>query len=466
LGHGRRQASPTVFGYSEVAMSRNALLVSYWFPPGGGSSVQRILKFAKYLPENGWHTSVLTVKKPASYYIDHDLEKEIPPYTRVYRTKSPDLTEIYKSLREVVRPRLVRAKSNAASGGTRLPELRLSGFEGMVRSIAANVLIPDGNITWLPFAVREGLDIIRREKIDVILTSAPPFSVHLIGWWLAKLTRKPWVADYRDLWGASNPFAPISRFRQGLDNVIERRILRTATEVVTATPTLNQKIPAKDPSIPKEKFHLIVNGFDPNDFKDIKRSEPAGKFTITFTGGVTPPGTARTFFTALSELPQHVKDDLQVTFFGGLYDADRDLITELGLEACVKTESFISRREVLERQANSHVLLLLINPLWVESLPGKLFEYIANRRPILALIPPEGDAAELIKSSNAGIIVPWPDVQEARKQILSLYEKYKQGSLPPPELVYEAVRPFERKTTAAQLANLFDRMVGRTNEDS
>ncbi|MBI4283417.1 MAG: glycosyltransferase family 4 protein [Chloroflexi bacterium] len=442
-------------------MSPRVLLVSYWFPPAGGSSVQRVLKFAKYLPENGWQTSVLTVKDPAVYYLDDDLEKEIPHYVNVYRTRYLDSTEVYKSIRRVIRRRSNRAGVNGTSGGTRLPELRKSGFEGVLKSVAHRVLIPDGNVTWLPFAVRKGLEIIRREKTDVVLTSAPPYSVHLIGWWLAKLTGKPWVADYRDLWGAGDPFAPISRFRQGIDRIIERQILRTATEVVTATPTLNQKIPAKDPSVPKEKFHLIVNGFDPEDFKDIRRSEPDGKFTITFTGGVTPPGTARTFLTAVSELPPHIKEDLQATFYGGLYDADRELITELGLEGCVRTEPFISRREVLERQAGSHVLLLLINPLWVESLPGKLFEYIANRRPILALIPPEGDAAQLIRSSNAGIIVPWPDVEEARRQLLSLYEQHKQGSLNPPELVYEAVRPFERRTTGAELADLLSDIVER-----
>ena len=443
-------------------MSQNVLLISYWFPPAGGSSVQRMLKFAKYLPENGWHTSVLTVKEPAIYYMDEDLEKEIPPDVHVYRTPYVDPTEVYKSLRKVIKPRSARSAASTPSGGTRLPELHRSGFEGMLKSIAQKVLIPDGTVTWVPFAVRKGLEVIKRDKIDIVLTSAPPYSVHLIGWWLAKLTKVPWVADYRDLWGASDPFTPVSRFRQRVNAAIERRILKTATEVVTATPTLNLKIPAKDPSVPKEKFHLIVNGFDPDDFKDIERREPDGKFTIVFTGGVTPPGTARTFFTALSELPPHVKDDLQVTFFGGLYDADRECITELDLGDCVKTEPFISRGEVLERQANSHVLLLLINPLWVESLPGKLFEYIANRRPILALIPPEGDAAELLRASNAGIIVPWADVEEAKSQILSLYAKYKDGTLHPPELVYEAVRPFERRTTAGQLADLFTSITGRS----
>ena len=128
-------------------MSKKVLLVSYWFPPGGGSSVQRMLKFAKYLPENGWHTSVLTVKEPAIYYIDEDLEKEIPTYVNVYRTTYIDPTELYKSVRKVIKPRSNRAVEKSASGGTRLPELHKSGFEGMLKSIAENVLIPDG---WRP----------------------------------------------------------------------------------------------------------------------------------------------------------------------------------------------------------------------------------------------------------------------------------------------------------------------------
>jgi glycosyltransferase involved in cell wall biosynthesis len=404
------------------------LLIAYHFPPLGGGGVFRTLKFAKYLPKFGYQPYILTVKNPMYRTKDLTLVKEIPSEAKVYRTFS------FEHI-------ILRAP--------RLLNINLKFF-----------YIPDENIGWLPFAVTAGERLVKKENINVIYATSPIWTSLLIGLLLKRKTKKPLIVDYRDPW-TQNVFVKYpTGFHRRIEEKMEKLVLTTADYIIVTTESMRLKLVEKYPFI-KGKIETITNGFDSEDFDGLTRETDKEKFIITFVGSLYGLVTGKHFFIAMKELLEEkteLKSRIQVLFAGPPSKQMNLFIQELGLCNTIKLLGYRSHKESLKLMVNSDVLLLMMaagepydEKTGAIRIPGKIFEYLAARRPILALVP-KGNAAELISSTKTGIIVSPTNTRSIKQAIFKLFQDWKKGKL---EIMESDISEYDREVLTARLAKVF-----------
>ena len=207
---------------------RKVLIIAYYWPPAGGAGVQRVLKFAKYLPQFGWEPVILTVETPDSPIEDYSLLEDIPPNTKVYKTKALEPFNFYKKVTG-------RKKEEKISSDILVDNSRSSFVEKLSKWIRLNLFIPDAKIGWIPYAVKNGLKIINDENIDLIFSSSPPHTIQKIGKKLSKKSKLKWVADFRDPWMEIVHYQNVRRnfITKYIDSKLEKSILKTADGITT-----------------------------------------------------------------------------------------------------------------------------------------------------------------------------------------------------------------------------------------
>lgn len=418
------------------------------FPPMGGSGVQRTLKFCKYLPQFGWQPIVLTVNSRPQNERDATLLEELPKLVRIHRTSFLDLYVIFRWAKQS----LGQGKNPGWFENARNGDARAMWYTSIRRFIEAWVFIPDSYIGWFPFALAKGYNLVRRLGIDVIYSSSDPFTDHLIAYCLKKLLGKPWIADFRDLWTQETFYQHVSFFRQRLDDQLERTFLASADRIIVASYPMVDFFLRKHPSVERAKFLEITNGFDPDDFQGLRAVRNLKHFRITFTGRFSlEKSFSLPFLKAIRELVNEnleLATRLKVVLVGYLGERERQLIKRLSLEQFVDDVGYVSHRRSVELLHESDVLLLTNNPGPAREVyyTGKLFEYLAARKPILALTE-DGVAAQLVRRTNAGVVVPPHDVKAIKQAIVALYEQPNIQPEPRPWL-----RNFERKVLTQSLA--------------
>jgi glycosyltransferase involved in cell wall biosynthesis len=408
---------------------KKVLVIAYHYPPIGGGGVFRTLKFTKYLPQFGFKPYVLTVKNAMYPTKDPTLLEDIPPEVRIIRTFSLER------------------------------KLFLLPFYAL-RTTPKWIFIPDINIGWLSFAVRRGEEIIKKENINVIYATAPIYTSLLIGCLLKRKTGKPLVIDFRDPW-TQNVFAKYpTRLHKKIEEKMEKHVLMTADYIITATEPMRLKLIEKYPFI-KGKCATITNGFDPEDFKGLTRSTNREKFTITFTGYLYGLRTAKYFLIALKELikeRKEMEDKIQVLFAGPMSKQTEHLVKDLSPPNVLKLVGYVSHQESLKLMLDSDLLLLIIAPEEPYTYTTKLFEYLGTKRPILALVPPQGVAADLIRSTKAGIIVPPKDTNSIKQAIFKLFQEWERGDL---RTIQSDVSEYDRKVLTEKLSEVFRRVYSK-----
>lgn len=444
-----------------ILKKKNVLVVSSRFPPQGGIGALRVLKFVKYLGCFGWQPTVLTVKEGAFYYLDVGLLEEIPHGINVYRTYIFDPAEFYRKIKKLFSfgsPKKKVQKHRLSS----LEFEREKGVWSSLKSLLVDYLfIPDSDIGWLPSALLKGLRIIHNKNIDVIFTSAPPFSNLIVGLLLKILTKKPWVVDYRDIWAGSGLFAKQQKLIAAIHRVLEQKVIKEADLVVSTTERTTKFLQNSFPIVDSRKYITITNGFDPSDFKRSiqipKQRNP--KCVIAHVGSITPAGASRTFFEAIEQIPESVKSELEIVFAGGLNAPDRKFIEESNFNHSVQIKNFVSHSEAIKIQLDADILVCIYGKFKTGSLhrSAKLYEYIASGKPILALIEVDSATGDLLSEVNASIIVDIDDMEGIKKQILFLFEKFKCGEL---QLKRDIdFKKYERKELTRQLSEVMDKLL-------
>jgi glycosyltransferase involved in cell wall biosynthesis len=408
---------------------KNVLVVAYHYPPVGGGGVFRTLKFTKYLPQFGFRPYVLTVKNSMYTPKDPTLVREIPPEVKVTATFSFE-------------HRILRA--------SRLLNIDPEWF-----------FITDVNLGWLPFAVHAGTKIIKQENIDVIYVSVPIWTSLLIGYLLKKKTQKPMVIDFRDPW-TINPFKKTpTKFHARIDDYLERTVLASADYVITVSQPYRRRLIEKYPFL-KNKCEVIMNGFDPDDFKDLKRQPLQDEFRIVHAGSLYGLRTPKYFLRALQELVQekpYLRKQLEVQFVGNYGKEAPVIVDKLGLNDLVRFIGFMPHEKSLELMVNSHVLLLIVAVGGYETsgiVTGKLFEYLFSGRPILALAPKNSIVANIIQSANAGLVVS-SDTEAIKNGILEFYEQWTEGKLAATTNT-AVIERYNRKVLTHKLAQIFEKI--------
>lgn len=432
---------------------RKVLMVAYTFPPRGGSGVQRTVKFAKYLPELGWQPIILTTSNPPWREMDRSLLEELPDALPVHRAPDVDGRFLRNMARRLFSRREVQSSVKVSSNSSKpRPPARSKVRRAWSSFKGTWLLIPDSCIRWFPAALLAGLRIGR--QCDVIYSTSAPFTSHLVACFLHKLFGKPWIADFRDPWTQYVVYQRSSRLRSRIDAFLEAQLLKMADIVTVTCAATAKSFQDAYPSLSKDKFVVITNGFDADDF-DQSTFSPFDTFTIAYTGRFDSQKNAScAFLRALKELRceyPELASAIKVIFAGSFGAQSRALLKEWVLEEMVEPIGYVSHQESVKLLLKSHVLLLtLSDELGVNlTYPGKLFEYLAAEKTILALVP-EGATADLIRDMEAGPIAPLDDVATIKKAVLDLYSQHQRGETL--SRVYDNLGQFERRPLTAHLA--------------
>jgi glycosyltransferase involved in cell wall biosynthesis len=410
------------------------LLVAMYFPPAGGGGVQRPLKFATHLPELGIETHVLAPDDPKWIHRDEDLQP--PTLAWVHRAR-------------FLGPR--GRKPAEELHGTR----GLERFQRQARLAGRRLLVPDENVSWNLTAIPAAVSIVKREGIDVVLTTSPPTSVHLIGAAVKRATGIPWVADLRDSLVA-HPHRDADRLlvrakEQSL-HALARLVARNADAIVCVSDAIADEMRQRNP---KGRVEAIANGSDFDDFAGLEH-RPSGRFRITHAGSFFGKRDPRPFLTALRESGL---DDVVARFVGDFRSSDREWSETLDLGDRLELIPYAPRRRSLELQRDSEALLLLIPEAGGRGkgvLSGKVFEYLAAQRPILAAVPPDGAAAALLRDTGAGPVVASDDVAGMTAALRELHGRWRAGTLGDVELSDDWRDRVSRRARVRDLAQLLE----------
>ena len=395
----------------------------YW-PPAGGPGVQRPLKLAGHLTALGLEVHVLAPDDPKWLHRDESLAA--PAGVAVHRARN-------------IGPRARRPAEELASV-RRLDRLALRA--GLT---ARGFLVPDASVLWNLTAVPAAISLVRRHSIDVVLTTSPPGSVHVVGLAARRVTGARWVADLRD---SLVSFAHRRREIRG-ERTLARLVARRADAIVCVSRAIAEETSALEPRGPVE---VIENGADFEDFAGLqyKRGE---RFRITHTGSFFGRRDPRPFLEALARSGP----DVVARFVGDFRGTDRAFAERLGLAGRLELVPYLPRAEALALQRDSESLLLLVPEAGGRGrgvLSGKVFEYLAAERPVLAVVPPDGEAAALIRKTGAGVVVAPDDVEGLVDAIARLAARWREGDLDGKPLSPETRARISLRAGAERLAAL------------
>jgi glycosyltransferase involved in cell wall biosynthesis len=328
-------------------------------------------------------------------------------------------------------------------------------------------LIPDKAVPWGATAVPAAVRIVRRRRIDAIMTTSPPTSVHLVGAAVAAATAKPWVADLRDSWLA-HPHREYERRGVRAKRAIERRMARTvahrATALVAVTDAIAAELAGLDPGA-AAKTHVIGHGVDLSDFAGLDHAPP-DRFTIVHTGAFFGQRTPRPFLTAVRNLLDRRPDlrgQVLVRFVGDMRESDRAWARDLGIDGAWEETGFLPYRDAIAAQREADALLLLIPHAGGRGdtvISGKVYEYLAARRPILAAVPPNGVAAALVESAGAGEVADPDDPAAQSRALEAMVDRRRNGGLPDVELDAGLAESMSRRERARELADVLRGVAG------
>jgi len=414
---------------------RKVLMIANQFPPMGGSGVQRSVKFVKHLGKFGYEPVVLTRKEEGMLLKDHTLLADIPEGTEIIRTKPYDFTE-WKSV------------------------FRLFG-----KVLGLKVFIPDSAWLWSVFSRKAAVKAVLENDIKIIYTTSAPYSDHLLGLYLKrKFPYITWVADFRDEW-TNNPYIldnPHWWFRTKKEKKMESQVLKNADALITNTPVMRKNFILNN-DIDGKNFFVIPNGYDVEDFEGFDLTKPQNTgFTLTYTGALYGRRKPDTFFKALSELIFEKKIDgerISVNLIGNYYKEKLQAqIDSFSLTNQINIVGYVPHDECIKRQLQSDVLVLIEGTGKGSDAfyTGKIFEYMNTNRPVLAILPEKGAAAELVRKTKIGKVAHTDNIHEIKKVILDYYNKWCEGKLTfSPD--WTEIEKYERKELTKELASIFDR---------
>lgn len=418
------------------------LIITYYWPPAGGPGVQRWLKFVKYLRDFDIEPVVFVPENPHYPLIDPSFESETPKGIEVI--KHP-IKEPYRFAKL-----LSKKKTQTISSGI-ISDKQQSVLEKFLLWVRGNYFIPDARVGWVKPSVKFLEKYLIDKPVDAIITSGPPHSLHLIGMELKKITETPWVADFRDPWTSIgyHKKLSLSKNSQRKHEKLEANVLQAADHIIVTSPTTEKQFEV----ITDVAITVITNGYDTEIAGEVKLDT---KFTVSHIGSLLTERNPETLWKIFSELiieDKSFASDFQLQLAGVVSDEVIKSIKNHGLSKHLKNVGYISHNQALDVQRKSQVLLVLeIDSIETRAIiPGKIFEYLAARRPILALGPKESDMEFIINQTGTGAFFDYNKEAEIRETLLLWYQKFKEGELAQDSADIEY---FSRKNLTKNLAEV------------
>ena len=472
---------------------KRVLIISYYWPPAGGSGVQRWVKFAKYLPAEGWQPVVYTPQNPELSSVDETLLKDIPAEAEIIKRPILEPYGFYRRLfgsksstdmQSLIKDSAVSATGgevNPISGGSKSWKQSLSLW------VRGNLFIPDPRVWWVCPSVRFLKKYLKEHPVDAIVTTGPPQSMHLIGRGLHRATGIPWVADFRDPWTKMFYYKHLhlSKCADRRHHRLEKSVLDEASAVISVSPLVQQEFQ----EMTLNRVELITNGFDADDFVDIcgevlpsaecpAAQDPSQlslgpsllrcrgwhdssdgstsplKFNITHTGLFAEDGNPLALWDAIAAKcaeDEAFAQALRIRLVGKVDAAIITALSERGLADHVDALGYRSHDEAVAEQRAAGLLILPLRqePEYRNVLPGKIFEYLASGRPVLGIGQEDGAAAKVLTDSGVGVMYDWDKSSQIRAAIDAAWD----GSFP---FSPSGIGRYTRSALTHRLAELLD----------
>jgi hypothetical protein len=407
----------------------NVLLISYLFPPSGTVGVGRALAYVRYLRQHGCHVSVLTAHRPQTPGYDPELCELVPDDVAVHRAWNPELPftlrdRVWKRLASRHRERTEKRRDTYSIAPGCDYNLR-SWAKAQLRCLAQRILFPDPQGTWVPWALRKATTVVTFADIDTVILNVPPFSTLRIG--VALKHRFPGlkiIIDFRDEWLGYylQRIDEPSPHKVRLAEKLEGEAVRTSSCVSTVTQEWVRRLRGRYPDEPSDKFICTPNGYEPDMFSDFKsRNRADSKMLVTYFGSVHMNGvySPKNYLNAMERLPGEIRTRINTRFIGRVRpDAETCLQQS---RVAVEQLGFMPKRQGLRYLEETDFLLLIATD--PTSHAGKLFDYLATGKPILALTPPNGEIAKLLRETGAGWCADPYDLEAILAMLLKAFER-------------------------------------------
>ncbi len=476
-----------------ISMKR-VLIITYYWPPAGGGGVMRWLKMSKYLPEYGWQPVIYTPENPDPSVMDESLLAEVPPEAEVVCRPIWEPYDFFRTLTG-------RSKESRFKSGYISEASRGSFKERVAVFLRGNLLIPDPRVFWVRPSVRFLRKYLTEHPVDLIVSTGPPHSMHLIALKLKREVKVPWLADFRDPWTGIDFYhrLKLTRVADWLHHRLEKKVLTAADVVTVVTPGMKRSLEV----LAGREVHVVFNGYDPEDFEgtvdsekfkektadapvavareglpgenvqiepwesrtagdqqepatSIDHSQAAGSFVISHFGAFNRDRNPSALWTALAGMVKEIPlfgENLKIRLIGQTDGTILQEIRDHGLGEQLEVLPHMEHLDGLRVLGTSAVLLLPLNdsPNAREILPGKMYEYMALGRPILAIGPPGSDCEVILTGAGAGSYHPFGDVtgiSSALKQNFLLWQKGEKHSLP------REIEKFSRRHLAGEMIRI------------
>lgn len=423
---------------------KRALIITYYWPPTGGSGVQRWVKFSKYLPEFGWQPVIYTPENPERLAEDESLLDDVPQCAEILKTHIFEPYGIYR--------RLVGGKKevNPINSQKKSFKQKLSVW------VRGNFFIPDPRVGWVGPSVRYLTSYLKEHPVDVVITTGPPQSMHLIGRALKRATGVRWIADFRDPWTDMFYFKHLglTRLSQRRHQLLEQSVLDEADAIVSVTPEVRKDFQKKTAT----PVHLVTNGFDEADFPAdaVPRRPSPESFRIVHTGLFASDGNPLNLWDVLSakcEEDEAFGKALRIRLAGKVDAEIVEAIHSRGLGDKLELLGYLPHDTTVCEQRSADMLILPLRrePEYAKVLPGKIFEYLAARRPVLGIGQEEGVAAAVLADSGAGEMFDWDKSDALRQFVDREWARHLKGEFLP---VGSNIERYTRRSLTRELTDI------------
>ncbi len=426
---------------------KRALIITYYWPPAGGPGVQRWLKFVRYFKEFGIEPIVYIPENPHYPLVDHNIVSEVPQGIEILKQpiKEPyGFANLFS-----------RKKTKQISSGI-ITNKKQSFTEKLMLWVRGNFFIPDARIGWVKPSVTYLQKYIKENPVDLIITTGPPHSLHLIGLTLKETLNLKWIADFRDPWTTIHyhKSLKLSKSSERKHKQLEAQTLSTADRIVVTSPSTKKEFE----EITKTPIEVITNGYE--ILEEIHRI-PDTSFTLAHIGSLLSERNPNVLWQVLSEIcneNESFANDFKMKLVGAI---SKDIISSIhkyGLQENCDVMGYVTHKEALQLQHNAQVLLLveMDRPETRAIIPGKLFEYLAAKRPILALGPKESDIVEIISETNSGAYFNYTEEDQLKKQILSYYKDYQKGTL---NIASQHIIKYSRRELTKKMSEVIKKVI-------
>ena len=427
-----------------MSSKKKVLIITYYWPPSGGSGVQRWLKFSKYLRDFNIEPVIYTVDNPSYPIKDTSLESEIPLGLEVLKQPIFEPNSFLS---------IFGNNKKKESAGFLNPNPTLLGR--FFQYVRANYFIPDARKFWIKPSVKFLSNYLKNNEIEVVITTGPPHSMHIIGLALRDKFKIKWISDFRDPWTEIDYFQqlPLTKKANKKHHQLEQEVLEKSDMVIVVGETMKKKFLKHNHNI-----EVLTNGFD--SYENSLTIELDSNFSITHVGLMNADRNPTILWEVLYEISSEnidFKNNLRIKFIGKIDDTVIQDIQVFNTNNIVRIP-YLDHDEVRKYQASSQVLLLSINhvPSAKGIITGKIFEYLQAKRPILGIGPEDGDAAAILKKTNAGNIVGFNNKVELKTAVLKLYKDFKEEKL---FVKSTNIEQFHRKNITRQLAQVIKKVV-------